>query len=490
MQTAWKCEVCGFVHEAAEPPEFCPVCGAARDSFRPMVLGTGDRPAPQASTWRCSNSEQLHPGAAPPESCPVCDAPNHLFEPVAAETAAALSGEVRRVVIVGGGIAGLTAAAEARRAAPAVAVTLISKETGLPYYRLNLTRFLAGEIDADALLMQQHAWYEQQRIERLQGEVGDLGIDRREVRLLDGRTVPYDRLILANGSHPYVPSLAGVTREGVTVLRTLSDARAILQRLRSVKRCVCIGGGLLGLETAGALNRQGLQVTILEGQDWLLPRQLPHTGGDLLRRQVEAKGIAVRCGVQVRELTGDEHVRGVRLADDSELPADLVILAAGVRPNSYLGRLSGLKVHTGILVDDRMTTSHPAILAAGDIAEHRGRLYGIWPASYAQGVVAGRNAVGGSAEFTGLPPATRLKVLDLELFSSGVVNLPDASYRLVEMQDQDGYRALVCRDGAVVGAALLGRTELAGILTEAIGAATPLAELPGVILAFPELAAR
>lgn len=484
----WKCEVCGYVHKGENPPEFCPVCGADRDRFSELVIVV-ERPTPPPSqAWRCSICDHLHAGNSPPELCAVCSAPANLFAPEPSAEASAGKADVGRILILGAGVAGMTAAEEARKAAPGVAIQLISREPGLPYYRLNLTRFLAGEVTEAELAMQQRSWYEQQRIELVEGEVAEIVPESKRVKLRDGRALGYDRLVLAGGAHPFVPPIAGATREGVSVLRTLADARAIRQRLQPGQRIVCIGGGLLGLETAGALSRQGAQVTLLEGQPWLLPRQLPRRGGELLQRYVEGCGIEVRCGVQVRELVGDEQVQGVRLSDDSDIPADLVIISAGVRPNSYLARQSRLKVKTGVIVDDRMRTSDPFILAAGDITEHRGLLYGIWPAGYAQGVVAGINAVGGQAEFSGLAPSTRLKVLEVELFSIGQLGLPDASYELLEAENEGGYRALVCRDSRIVGAALLGDTALAGLLTDAIKEQTQLAEMPWLLEPFPQLA--
>ncbi len=487
----WKCEVCGYVHKGDQPPDFCPVCGADRDRFSEMViLAEPPTPPPAAKDWRCSICDHLHSGGEPPAHCPVCSAPANLFNPERGSAASNVGTGVGRLLILGAGVAGMTAAEAARRAAPGVDIQLLSREPGLPYYRLNLTRFLAGEVAEEELAMQQRDWYRQQRIELVEGEA--VGIDPavRQVRLRDGRVLGYDRLILASGAHPFVPPIPGATREGVTVLRTLADARRIRRWLRPGVAAVCIGGGLLGLETAGALTRQGARVTILEGLDWLLPRQLPRRGGELLQRHVEARGIEVRCGVQVRELLGDDGVQGVRLGDDQVLPTELVVISAGVRPNSYLARQSQLKVKTGVIVDDRMLSSDPAIFAAGDVAEHRGVLYGIWPAGYAQGAVAGLNAVGGRAEFAGLPPSTRLKVLDIELFSVGQLSLPDASYELIEAEDAAGYRALVARDSHIVGAALVGDTRLAPLLGEAIKAETQLSQLPELVDHFPSLAGR
>jgi len=178
----------------------------------------------------------------------------------------------------------------------------------------------------------------------------------------------------------------------------------------------------------------------------------------------------------------------VRLADGRELSCDFVVLTAGVRPNTYLARQAGLKVVGGVVVDDRMATSDPAIYAAGDIAEHRSLLYGIWPAAFAQGMVAGANAVGAVTEFPGMPPATRLKVLGVELFSIGRIAADDASYRLIEVEEAKTYRSLLCRDNRAVGGALFGDTTLAPLLKEAVESGAQLHERPELCRSFPDLA--
>ena len=485
---AWKCEICGYVHQGAEPVDSCPVCGADRSHFSPLILATG--PAPPATTgqWRCTICDHLWTGPQPPESCPVCSATANLFEPYVAPDTVRSAPAIGRLVILGAGVAGVTAAETARTLDPTVTITLLSRESELPYYRLNLTRLLAVEIDEEALPLKPAAWFETQRIDLVCGEVVAIDRERSQVRLQDGRNFPYDRLLLASGAHPFVPPVCGATRVGVMTLRTLGDVREIVSQLRPGSRCVCVGGGLLGLEAAAALQRHGAEVTVLEAFDWLLPRQLPRTGGGLLQELVAARGIQVLCGVQIKELCGDERVRSVQLVDGRELPCDLVLLAVGVRPNSYLARAAGLRVGSGVIIDDRMQTSDPAIFAAGDVAEHQQVVYGIWPAAYAQAVVAGTNVVGGSAAFTGLPPSNRLKVMGIELFSAGKLTAEDGSYQLTEVQEQGCYRALLCRDNRCLGGALLGDTTLAPILKEAIECGAQVPERPALLRHFPGLA--
>jgi nitrite reductase (NADH) large subunit len=242
------------------------------------------------------------------------------------------------------------------------------------------------------------------------------------------------------------------------------------------------------LEAAGALRTRGVEVTVLEGFGWLLPRQLPEPAGELLRAHLARLGIDVRVGVQIEGLAGDTAVRAVVLDGGEELPAETVVLSTGVRPNSYLARQAGLVVDRGVVVDDRMVTSDPSVFAAGDVAEHRGVVYGIWPASFAEGAVAGINAVGGAAEFHGMPPSNRIKVLDVDLYSVGQVTADDASFRFCEEQAGERYARLVCRDGRLVGAALYGDTSLAGRLKEAVESRRHLHELGDITERFPALA--
>jgi nitrite reductase (NADH) large subunit len=487
---AWKCDVCGYVHRGPGAPEHCPVCGVGREMFSPFVVAEAPRAAAPSARWRCTVCEHVHEGTAPPAQCPVCGAEAGLFEALpTAEAALATSSEPRRLVVLGAGVAGLTAVEEARRRAPRADITLVSKEDGLPYFRLNLTRLLADEVAARDLQMQPAAWFAEQRVGLVHDTAASIDRQKRQVQLESGRTLDYDRLVIATGAHPFVPPLVGATRKGVSALRTHADVQALLEHGKPGGRAVCLGGGVLGLETAGALQRRGMAVTVLEGFDWLLPRQLAEPAGRMLQREVERLGITVRCGARTEELLGDEEVRAVRLAGGEEIPANLVVLATGVRPNSYLGRLCGLEVGRGIVVDDHMATSDPLVLAAGDVAEHRGVVYGLWPHAFAQGLVAGANAAGTPLEFRGLPPSNRLKVLGIELFSIGQFLPLDASYLVLEQQDKRAYLRLVAHDGRLVGANLFGDTAMAGSLKTWVEAGTQLAEIGEIATRFPDLRA-
>lgn len=462
---AWICPVCGYIHYGAEPPEECPLCGTPKDQFE---LVPEAQPAP--TRWVCPNCGYIHEGSQPPHECPICGAAAAVFEPEEAGTPAAVpAGWDGKIVIVGAGIAGVSAAEAAHKTAPWAEVVLLSSEPHLPYYRLSLTRYLAGEVDSFQLDLHPHSWYEQNGIQlRLNVTVCEIDPGRKTLVLDDGQRISYDRLILTVGSHPFLPPFPGADRKNVTTLRTRQDADMILAASRAHPQVVCIGGGLLGLETAGALARQGADVTLLENMAWLLPRQLNAAAGELLKKQIEKIGISVHTNARTRELVGDETVRGVLLEDGACLPADLVVVSAGVRANLNLARQAGIQVNQGILVDDAMQTSQPDVFAAGDASEHKGVLYGIWPPSQMQGAVAGRGAAGEPGQFGGIPRSNTLKVLGYDVLSIGKITPEGANALQIAAETDDTYACFVFRDGRMVGSILLGDTALASEVKQAV----------------------
>ncbi len=477
----WRCAVCGYIHRQPEPPECCPVCGTPRSGFEPFVEEGVSVPKVPVQRWRCVNCTYIHTGPQPPEYCPVCHAPSDRMEGIqGAAEEISRSGAGSKVVIVGVGIAGISAAEAIREASGQAEITLISKEPALPYYRLNLTRYLAGEIGLENLPIHPEEWYREKNIQLLKGmEVSRVLPEEQTVALHGGEKIPFEKLILTVGSHPFLPPFPGAYKEGVTTFRTVNDARQILETARPGSKCVCIGGGILGLETAGALARRGVEVTLVEGYGWLLPRQLTERAAKFLERRVKEMGIKLLVNAQTGEIVGDERVAGVQLKDGRVLPADVVVVSTGVRPNSYLARLAGLEVNQGIIVNNCLFSSNPSILAAGDVAEHRGVLYGIWAPSQYQGNIAGLNAVGISAEFGGIPKSNTLKVLGFDLFSIGKLEPDDASFTVIEQEMDDQFYRFVFRDTHLVGAILLGNTELSIAVNTAVTRKTDFSGLLG-----------
>jgi nitrite reductase (NADH) large subunit len=453
----WICSVCGYVHQGAEPPEECPICGVDRTQFEPHVEEPAAAQEVRAGQWRCLDCNYVHDGDSPPDECPVCGSPADRFEPLTEEGAAEKETTFTgHLVVIGGGIAGISALEAFRRATSSGTVTLITDESELPYYRLNLTRFLAGEIGEEDLPIHDRAWYAENSIElKLGTEVLGILPDELKVRTGEGE-LACDKLILSAGAHPFVPPFPGVGLEGVTSLRTVNDARRIREAGRRGKRCVVIGGGILGLEAAGALAMQKADVTLLEGHEWLMPRQLNRKAGDRLERHAEGLGVKIRKCARTRKISGTDRVSEVCLESGENLPADTVIIATGIRPNTWLARRAGLEVGKGVVVDNYLTSSNKFVLAAGDIAEHRGVLYGDWFASQAQGSIAGANAAGTKTEFGGIPRSNKLKVLGMDMLSIGKFEAPDGSFRVVESETDEAYMRFVFRDSCMVGSVLVG----------------------------------
>lgn len=474
---AWRCTVCGYIHVGATAPDECPVCGAAQTEFESYVAPEATRPEARVTRWQCLSCNYVHEGSEPPDVCPVCGAAKDKFE--AARAAPSGSGaRAIRVVIAGGGIAGVSAAETIRRVSPEASITLLALDPELPYYRLNLTRYLAGEITRDKLPIHPAAWYAEQRIELGCGAMVERIVpEARQVVLGDHRTISYEKLILTLGSHCYVPSLAGTQLHGVIALRTAADADEILRRIGEGARCVCIGGGVLGIETAGALAQRGADVTMLESHDWLMPRQLNRKAADILQRHIQSIGVKVVKNAKTREITRDERVTGVALEDGRVLPAELVVLATGVRPNTALARKTGIEVNTGIVVNNHLECSLPDMFAAGDVAEHNGQVYGAWAASQYQGSIAGLNAVGIRTAFGGLPRSNTLKALGLDITSIGRFQPEDGSYIVVESEALTAYLEFVFRDGRMVGAILIGHSELAAPVKKAVESGADFSEL-------------
>jgi len=490
--------MCGYIHQGSELPDCCPICGATPDLFdlQPQV----SLPLKQVAVtqWACLNCEYIHHGPDPPENCPVCGLSAAQFEPCRCSPTAAVSEqESISIVIVGAGIAGVSAAETIHRESPAAVITLLSKEPDLPYFRLNLTRYLAGDITAGDLFIHPEEWYRQNNIDlRLATELRDIDADNKVLTLSHDNVLTYDRLILAMGSHPFVPPIPGCNRENVTVLRTLRDADAIIGQCRPGLPCVIIGGGVLGLETAGALARRGVSVTLLEGFGWLMPQQLNQAAGDLLATYVSDLGISIRSNARINQIDGDDQVRSVILESGESIPAELVIVTTGVRSNSYLLRRANLEVNQGVVVSDILQTSREEIFAVGDITEHRGVVYGAWAPAQFQGVIAGLNTLGNKAEFAGIPRSNTLKVLDFELFSIGQVHPHDGSFQTFESMEDNQYLWFVFRDGQMVGAILLGDMRLASAIKSLIEKKVSCTDLlhtnPGVkeIVTYIELSFR
>ena len=425
-------------------------------------------PAPQQ--WRCPNCGYIHVGLQPPAQCPACGAPAERFEAVSETAAAAVvAAAAPKVVIVGAGIAGVAAAQSLRTASPGAEITLVSKEAELPYYRLNLTRYLAGEIAEQDLPMHAADWYQEQKVRLLLGvEAAAIHVENHVVELHGGERLPFDKLLLAAGADPFYPALSRRRPPG-------SDQPADRGRRP---------GDPLGVPGRGPLRlHRRRPAGPGNGRRPGPPRRRRHPPGrprlaadaaiepaagrnpQSLRRHHRHQAADPRRHAQ---LVGGRRVEGVLLEDGNTLPAELVVIATGIRSSSHLARQAGLEVNQGVVVNNLLATSHPDILAAGDVAEHHGQVNGIWGPSQYQGSIAGLNLAGGSVEFGGVPRANTLKVLGLDLFSIGRIDAEGAGFQAVEQEAEGRYFRFVFQDNRLVGAVLLGDTSLTVAVQQAV----------------------
>jgi nitrite reductase (NADH) large subunit len=376
---------------------------------------------------------------------------------------------VERVVVLGNGIAGVTAADHVRRRHPLAQIDLVAEESHHLYNRMGIARLIYGRSAMQGLYLNPDSWYEEHGIAPwLNTRAHGINRSGGHVRLGTGEKLPYDRLIIATGSSSFVPEIDGFGAPGTFVLRTADDAlglRSFAQR-QGARRAVVAGGGLLGLEAAYALHKLGLRTTVLERGDRLLRRQLDARASELLHAYLEGLGLEILTDAATVGLSANGRVRLAHLTDSSALPADVFLVAAGIKPNVELARDAGLAINRGVLVDERMRTSDPAILAAGDVVEHAGVVDGLWPVAVEQAEVAADNAVGGDKIYGGSIPFTILKVVGVELTSVGRFE-QQAGDQVVALEEPGGrYRKLVIEDGRIVGAILLGYSqEVAAVRT-------------------------
>src|SRR5512135_1238790 len=284
-----------------------------------------------------------------------------------------------RLVIIGNGMAGLRVAEELHRLAPdRYAVTIFGAEPHPAYNRILLSPVLAGDKSLDEIILADAGWYAERNITLHAGdEVFTIDRVHRRVVTIAGLTARYDRLVLATGSSPILLSLPGRDLPGVLTFRDIGDVHRIIGAASSGRHAVVIGGGLLGLEAASGLRRRGLSVTVIHLVDRLMERQLDAPAAAMLQRALEAQGLDFVLPAETAAILGRDRVTRVRLADGRELPADLVVMAVGIRPNIALAERTGLACGRGVRVDDGLATSDPRILAVGECVEHRGRSYGL-----------------------------------------------------------------------------------------------------------------
>jgi NAD(P)H-nitrite reductase large subunit len=405
-----------------------------------------------------------------------------------------------KYLIIGNSAAGVGAAEAIREVDRDGMLAIVSDEPYPAYSRPMISQYLAERCPLERMLYRPPSFYEQNRIiSHLGIRVTRIDTAGHTVELDNGRTIAWEKLFLGTGGVPIVPRMAGGERPGVFTFTTLEDARAIDRYLEGLGtgqpvRAVVIGGGLIGASVTEALLKRSVRVTMVEMKERILNVMLDEEGSALEAAQLEKLGVTILTNRTVATITGEGDrgpIHGVSLDNGQALPAEMTIVAIGVRPRLDLATASGLRVNRGVVVDRFMVTSHPDIYAAGDGAEaydfiyEENRLTPVWPNAYLGGRVAGFNMAGRSTRYEGGTALNALKYFGLDIVSAGVVNPPDATYETLSRKYEGGiYRKVIMKDGRLAGLVMSGNIEKSGLIYGLLRDRVPVAEFA------PQLVAR
>ena len=392
-----------------------------------------------------------------------------------------------RLVVAGNGMAGMRTVEELLKlgVADRVSITVFGAEPRGNYNRILLSPVLAGESQVDDIMLHRKSWYTKRGITLHAGDpIVEIDRKRRMVRSKNGAIAPYDRLLIATGSDPIVLPLPGKELPGVVTFRDLDDVSRMLEASGDGRRAVVIGGGLLGLEAAHGLQLRGMHVTVVHLMDTLMERQLDAPAGALLKAALESRGIEFRMRTKTRAIDGVDRVTGVTFEGGEHIPADLVVMAVGVRPNIELAKKANLACDRGILVDDTLQTFDPSIYAVGECVQHRRQTFGLVAPLWEQARISAQHiAEIGVSRFMGAVNATQLKVSGIEVFSAGdFAERPDRESLVLSDRRRGIYKRIVLEGNRICGAVLFGDTREAARIKELIAEQTDIGPIRDQLL--------
>lgn len=406
------------------------------------------------------------------EICPVCGVGKENFVPVEVEEVSYRKDTSEFYLILGNGAAGVSAAEAIRERNKTCSIVMVSNESVLSYNRPMLTKSMLASFNPSQLAIHDEQWYQERNIINvLDKTVQSMDTQLKEVVFADGLKLKYDKCIYALGSECFVPPIPGHDKDQVVAIRRLSDVVKIGNMLPDIKHAVVIGGGVLGLEAAWELSKAKCQVTIVEVANQLMGRQLDAGASDMLKDIILEKKMAIRMGANVEEIEGEGAVTGVRLAGGEVIPADLVIVSAGVRASTKVAQEAGIQTDRAIVVDEKMHTNLTDIYACGDCAQYKGINYAIWPQALEMGKVAGANAAGDSLTYETVNAALTFHGMDTALFAIGDNGKnADIKYKTVEFKDpmKMVYEKYYFSNNRLCGAILLGDTSKMAKVTEQV----------------------
>lgn len=416
--------------------------------------------------WKCLVCGEVVYGDQPPQSCPICGVGPEQFVPVSVANTGFTSSDPLNIVIVGGGVAALSAAEAARERNRAARIEIITDEDIPCYNRPMLTKNILAKPDVLGFITKSPEWYAGNDIKVTLGtRVTKIDNSTKSLVLSNGQSRSYDRLIYAAGAESFVPPIPGADQPHVKVIRKLTDVIGIQSMLPGVQDIAMIGGGVLGLEAASELVKTGRRVTIIEMAPMLMGRQLDERGSRFLKAAAEANGIRVITGAKISGIEAD----GVAL-ETEKIPAQMVILSTGTKANVQTALDAGAAGDRFVFVNNRMETSLPDIFAAGDVASCNGVSIGIWNQATEMGRVAGANAVGDDLTFSGVTPANSFTGFGIDLFAIGDNGKNEEEiYKTIEVDDPRmlSYRKFYFLHDIFVGAVIIGDTSCSAKVLEA-----------------------
>ncbi|WP_300350417.1 FAD-dependent oxidoreductase [Clostridium sp.] len=435
----WKCLVCGEIFESPVCPDVCPVCGAGKEQFIEV----------EVQNFKKNDTED-------------------------------------NFVIIGNGAAGFYAAKTIREINSTATLKLLSSEEVSSYSRPNLSDLLTEEMNLDTFYLAKDSWYKENHVEEMLGVVvSKIDKDNKKVILSDGTEIPYTKLILANGSHNFIPPF-NVSNNGESIklssdniedfkgiysIKDLKDTFDVKEMMNEAKKAVIIGAGPLGLEAAWEMKNAGIDVTVVEFLPNLMNNQLDQEGADLFRKNVENCGITFLTSEECSEIVvKDGKLTTVNLKSGKSLEAQILLVSTGIRSNIALAQETGIECNRGVIVNGRMETSVKDIYACGDVAEYNGLVYGNWPAAIEMGKTAGANATCEDKVFENFTPSIILDALDTHVFSAGLIRFNETQYEKISSKDEEKgqYTKLFFKNNVLVGGIIVGDTTKAGQIIIAI----------------------
>lgn len=341
-------------------------------------------------------------------------------------------------LIIGNGIAGLSATEEIRKKDPQGKILIVSEEKPSTYWRTRLSDLISKDFTEEEIFVKKHSWYDDRKIEeRLFTKVEKIDPEKRIAYLAGGEEIEFKKALIATGARAFVPPITNIDSKGVFAIRTVDDLRSFKEYVANKKEVVVIGGGILGLEAAFSAKKLGLEITVIESFDYLLARQLDRELSEKLEKNLNELGIKTITGKNTAEiLTKDGAVCGVKLADGTDLSADAIMVQAGVRSNIKIAQDSGLETDRGVVVNDHLETAHEGIFAAGDCAQIGQFTIGLWTSSQEMGKIAGHNMTGDSESYKQPKPFSTLMLGGIKLFSAGMNSGEGIEEERIEKEDK------------------------------------------------------